>query len=293
MLQAIVEKGSVKEAAVSLHKTQPALTMAIRKLEEQLGFELLDRQQYRLSLTERGRMFYQEAELVLYDLSQLREFANELSRGNEASFSISYEQMCFNSAINNVLIRTFGNFKATRFNISGGSRFHSLQSLIDGSADLGIGPWFHLFHGEGNFESIPIGKMEIILVASPKLLDASTISHSRQLSRFPSINIQQTELHFDSEKLTFIRGLQQIKVADFFTMKSLLLDGAGLAIISKEQCQEEIERGLLQQITLEDIEPSLEAELRVFRNSARRHGPVAEYIWAKFVKLAKSKGYQV
>ena len=57
ILDAIVQSSSLSQAAVTLHKTQPALTLAIKKLESELGFELLDRNQYRLCLTEKGRIF--------------------------------------------------------------------------------------------------------------------------------------------------------------------------------------------------------------------------------------------
>ena len=105
---------------------------------------------------------------------------------------------------------------------------------------------------------------------------------ARQLNDFPSLNIQESQLPFDSDKLTFVRGMQQIKISDIFSLKSLLLDGAGWAVISKHQCAEEIEDGRLEQIVLEDVESSIEAEVRVFRQHARQHGPVAEFLWSQF-----------
>ncbi|MDP5214175.1 LysR family transcriptional regulator [Pseudoalteromonas tunicata] len=58
ILAAVVECGSLKKAAEQLHKTQPALSMAMQKLEAELGFLLLDRQHYRLSLTPHGAIFF-------------------------------------------------------------------------------------------------------------------------------------------------------------------------------------------------------------------------------------------
>ena len=46
ILDAIVQSASLSGAAQKLHKTQPALTLAIKNLEAQIGFELLDRSKY-------------------------------------------------------------------------------------------------------------------------------------------------------------------------------------------------------------------------------------------------------
>ncbi len=90
ILDAIVQSSSLSQAALKLHKTQPALTLAIKKLESELGFELLDRSQYRLHLTEKGRIFYREARLLLNANSELSSLAKELALGNEANYKICY-----------------------------------------------------------------------------------------------------------------------------------------------------------------------------------------------------------
>ncbi|MBH0051727.1 LysR family transcriptional regulator, partial [Pseudoalteromonas sp. SWYJZ19] len=66
ILDAIVQSASLSGAALKLHKTQPALTLAIKNLEEKIGFELLDRSKYRLQLTEKGRIFHREAKQLLH-----------------------------------------------------------------------------------------------------------------------------------------------------------------------------------------------------------------------------------
>ena len=68
ILDAIVQSASLSGAALKLHKTQPALTLAIKNLEAKIGFELLDRSKYRLQLTEKGRVFHREAQQLLLSL---------------------------------------------------------------------------------------------------------------------------------------------------------------------------------------------------------------------------------
>jgi DNA-binding transcriptional LysR family regulator len=52
-------------AAERLHVSQPSVTVAIRKLEEELGIQLLDRSQKRIAVTPEGRVFLQRVEEIL------------------------------------------------------------------------------------------------------------------------------------------------------------------------------------------------------------------------------------
>ena len=49
------------EAAETLHTTQSTLSKQIMKLEKELNLQLLDRRRRSATLTEAGKMFYEEA----------------------------------------------------------------------------------------------------------------------------------------------------------------------------------------------------------------------------------------
>ena len=59
MLEAVVTHGNYRAASEHLHKSQPALSVGIRNLEEEFGITIFDRTEYRSQLTEQGRVFYQ------------------------------------------------------------------------------------------------------------------------------------------------------------------------------------------------------------------------------------------
>lgn len=62
MFVAIVEERTMHKAAARVHRTQPAVTMAIRKLEHEIGASLFARStRHDLSLTAAGRTFHQYA----------------------------------------------------------------------------------------------------------------------------------------------------------------------------------------------------------------------------------------
>lgn len=56
-LLAVRDAGSFTKAANSLHVAQPAISMAIAKLEQQLELRLFDRQDRAVRLTPEGRCF--------------------------------------------------------------------------------------------------------------------------------------------------------------------------------------------------------------------------------------------
>lgn len=285
MLDAIVSTQSLSKAANKLHKTQPALTLAIKKLEQELGFELLDRTQYRLTLTEKGKLFHREAVQLLIAQSHLSQLASELALGNESNFKICYEQLCHAPLYNDIICEAFTEFQSTEFSVSSGKRFASLEQVNKGLADLGIGPWFDLFHATGDLESLPIGKLDIGIVCADDLVPKQI--NYEQLQHYPCLAMFESEMSFDSERLSYSKGSAIMKIDDIATLKSFLVSGAGWAMISIGHCQAELDAGLLQQVEVLDREHMFSAQIRVFRQHATHHGPVARAIWQGFKQASE------
>src|SRR5882672_2357517 len=52
---AVAGEGTFTAASAALHKSQPAVSKLVRNLEDELGVQLFDREQYRATLTDAGR----------------------------------------------------------------------------------------------------------------------------------------------------------------------------------------------------------------------------------------------
>jgi len=67
----IAEKGNMNRAAEALFISQPSLSAAIKKLEEELKIELFERRGHHIALNHSGRMFLEHAKKMLaeYDLA--------------------------------------------------------------------------------------------------------------------------------------------------------------------------------------------------------------------------------
>ena len=69
---AIVDHGSLSRAALVLHVAQPALTQQLRRLEEELGAQLLHRSAQGVLSTDAGKVFYEHAQAILKQVGDAR-----------------------------------------------------------------------------------------------------------------------------------------------------------------------------------------------------------------------------
>ena len=72
-LDMIIEHKTMSRAANALYISQPALTISINNLEEELGFKVIQRGEDGYILTESGKRFYRHAKLVLSSFTNLEE----------------------------------------------------------------------------------------------------------------------------------------------------------------------------------------------------------------------------
>lgn len=77
-LKALVQYGSFSLAAEKLQITQPALSLQTGKLEEELGFRLIDRRKRPLQLTPEGETFFGKALEILKLVSDLKKVSFEM-----------------------------------------------------------------------------------------------------------------------------------------------------------------------------------------------------------------------
>jgi len=79
---------SFTRAAEQLFVSQPAVTNAIRSLEDELGIQLFDRSQKLVVLTTEGRVFYNHVENVMQDVSKTIAEVNDLKNLNSGTITI-------------------------------------------------------------------------------------------------------------------------------------------------------------------------------------------------------------
>lgn len=71
--QTIVEEQTIRAASIKLNIAQPALSIELKKLEQELGVQLFERKNRGLSITKEGRILYQKALKILQMSSNIKE----------------------------------------------------------------------------------------------------------------------------------------------------------------------------------------------------------------------------
>lgn len=75
----VAETGNMTKAAAVLHVSQPSLSIAIAKLEEELGVKLFDRMGNRIYLNPLGTRFLQKTNDIMRELAETKDEISELA----------------------------------------------------------------------------------------------------------------------------------------------------------------------------------------------------------------------
>jgi DNA-binding transcriptional LysR family regulator len=86
----LAEQLHFARAAELLHLTQPALSQQIKALEDDLDVRLFDRTKRKVTLTEAGSYFLQEAQLTLNQAERAQTVARRVARGQLGSLRVGY-----------------------------------------------------------------------------------------------------------------------------------------------------------------------------------------------------------
>jgi len=100
---AVCDSGSFTKAAKEVHLTQSAVSLQVKRLEEQVGLPLILRNSHRLGLTEEGEILLQYARRIL---SLFREASSRLKRNIDAVIRIAVPEY-FHLGELNYILRSF------------------------------------------------------------------------------------------------------------------------------------------------------------------------------------------
>ncbi|RVT46872.1 LysR family transcriptional regulator [Rheinheimera sediminis] len=281
ILDAVANSESLLQAATKLHKTQPALSMALKKLEQECGFTIVDRSQYRLQFTQAGQRFYQQAQQLLHQSAQLKSLAQHLSRGAEASLAVAFDEAVDLALFLPAIRQAQHQFPHTELQLSCDYRLQALEKLKNQQVDLAISPWFPVFISLGDFETVAIGHFDILCVASPEFLQQLTepLTRQEQLAELPQLVANSEALDFDSGKLLPLQSARRVKVNNSLCMKQALLAHLGWGMVARHQVAAELASGALVQLKPLEFPKHIRGEVHLARHKDQQPGPVAKAIW--------------
>ncbi|MCW3480853.1 LysR family transcriptional regulator [Neisseriaceae bacterium JH1-16] len=274
---AVVKAGGFQAAAVTLHRSHPAVFAAVAKLERQLGLTLLDRSGYRVGLTEAGRSFHARAQLLLGELAGLRSHAAQLAMGVESELHVVIGDLCPRPLMLGLLARFFAHCPDTRLHLHFEAVTGPIERLKAGEADLIL---HRVDQADPAVEWFDLGTVRLIPVLAPGLLPADLPRPTRpaQLRGLTQCVMRDTA-NVPSPGTAFgIDGAHQCTVPDQLMKKEVILQGLGWGHLPGFLIEEELQSGRLESIAGRHL-PGRSEALVAARRADRPHGPVASRLW--------------
>jgi DNA-binding transcriptional LysR family regulator len=282
-LLAVATEGSFQAAATRLHRTHPAVHSAIKQLEQRAGVALLDRSQYRVSLTAAGRAFGAHAAAVLDQARRLSDFSDQLARGEESDLRVVVGDLTPTTPLLPQLKRFFAAWPRTRLHLHFEALSGPWERLHAGDADLIV---HHVDKSDTRLEWVDLVQVTLVPVAAPASLPFPVTRSLTPARMLQAVQVIIRDTARDSSKDYFvIEGASNWTVGDQHTKKELIVRGMGWGHMPLHMIDKELRSGKLVSLEGRHFKRS-RLDIVVARRADRAQGPVASALWEAIVGAA-------
>lgn len=254
----VAKCGSLTKAAEELYISQPAVSQAIKQLENQLGATLFNRTHRGMELSvQGGKIIYPKVEEALSLLDSAENTLIELKTTATGTIRVGATDSIFSNLLADKIAEYHDKYPAVKFDLITGTTLDTIAQLKDNKCDI-------------VFLNLPVDDKEVMLSGSVSLLSDIFVASDRfpelkgravsikTLQEYPLLMMEQNTVArraVDGYLATLGLSLQpDIEVANWDLMLKLAVKGMGIGCVPREYCQKELESGELFEI---DITPAL------------------------------------
>lgn len=233
---AVSNTGSFTRAAERLYVSQPAVTNAIRSLEDELGILLFDRNQKLAALTAEGRIFAAHVEQVMHGISQTIEEIDAIKSLAGGTLKLGISPLCALPA----LMQEIGKFHEQYPSIN--LKFFEYEDdtligyLIDDKIDMAV----LSARSEGSsLEYLPLAAEEMVLCFNRR-------HPFHRKNTVTLTEIKQENVIMPSARCGFHRCIMdmlgnmcqwQMEVSQIQNIKGLVAAGMGVSLLPEAICE--------------------------------------------------------
>ncbi len=277
IFEAVARHGAISRAATALHLTQPAVSMQIKQLEDQIGLKLIEFIGKRLHLTEAGQELRGHAERIAAQLTELDRAMNQF-RGLERGVLRLSVVSTANYFLSPVIAAFNEKYPGVRISLTVDNRERVLASLTDNQADLAVTgqpPEAADIAGEGFMDN------PLVVVASPahKLatraqLPLSALAGETLVLREAGSGTRATvERFLAAHKIVWRPGCE---LSSNEAVKQAVQAGLGLGIVPRQTLDLELETGRLKILPVDQF-PLLRRWFLLHRNDKHLSGAAVAF----------------
>jgi DNA-binding transcriptional LysR family regulator len=275
---AVAGEGTFTAASSALHKSQPAVSKLVRNLEDELCVQLFDRQQYRATLTDAGRLFHERAASVIESSEALRTFGKQLAGKIEAIVRLAVEAVTPLTPVMQILRATQKRYPAVRIELTTERLAGAAAALHEGRADLVV----------ATKVGIDAAKLELAHFRTVRIVPVARGDHPLAAARgpvprallraHPQIVLRDSAHGTDAPSLNVLEGGVRWHVTEVAAKKEVILAGMGWGGLPEHVVADELTSGTLVALEVPEFEAGA-MKLYAMRRRDRAHGVVASVLW--------------
>ncbi|WP_374515942.1 LysR family transcriptional regulator [Niveibacterium sp.] len=246
MLDAIDTRGSFAAAADALHRVPSALTHAVRKLEEDLGFDLFQKIGRRAVLTPAGRTLLDDGRALLRAAGELECRARRIATGWESELRIAIDGTLDAAALNPIIAEFYANYGGTRLKLMYEVLGGTWDALATGRADLVIGAVGDPPAG-ASYATRAWGTQEFVFCVAPHhpLADAPEPIPADLARQYRAIVVADTSRQLVARTAGLLDGQDTLTVPDIAAKAAAQRTGLGVGHLPLALAQRDAELGRL------------------------------------------------
>jgi DNA-binding transcriptional LysR family regulator len=278
----VATERSFSIAARKLHRTQPAVSQAVRRLEEELGDRLFDRSSRNGALTEAGQLLYEHAGRLLRLAADAEQAVRELQQVRRGRVVIGANEAAVHSLLP-LLDRFARDHPQAIVDVRRVASRQVASELLNRNLDLGV---LTFQPAEKGLSSVSLGTDELVMLAHPD----HPLARRRRVS-LEEVGRETVIAHNDPsparERVLRVYERRhariniQISLPSLDGIKRAVEMGMGVAVLPRRCALTEIARGQLAAVKVAGLGSTRQVRLIFRRSSELPHATQA------FLELAR------
>ncbi len=267
---AVATDRSFSAAARRLNRTQPAISQAVRRIEDELGERLFDRSSRDGTLTEAGRLLHDYAQRLLTLAGEAQTAVQELQQMRRGRVIVGANEAAVHSLLPHIE-RFAAQHPQVAVEVRRVPSRQIAEAVLDRSLDFGIITFHPAARG---VQTIPLGADDIVLLTSP----GHPLATKRRVT-IEEVGRQVVIAHNDPSPTRdrVLRAYERRQTAINIRLSLPSLDGIkravemgiGVALLPRRCALTEIARGHLVAIKVPELGAPRQVRL-VFRRTGER-----------------------
>jgi DNA-binding transcriptional LysR family regulator len=281
VFKAIMESGSITEAAIMLRVSQPAVSKALKMLEAELGLRLFARTTKGIAATEEARALYTEVERTYFGMQNLARFASSLRDRKQGRIVVSTIPALGVAWLPAMVARFSATHPDVTVSLHSGNSTDAARLVGTGEFDLGIA---QLRSEEYNLARRKLFELEgVIALPAGHRLAAKPDIRAEDLAEETIISLGlEDEFRRRLGKAMDVAGVRYHSMIDAslgLTVCALVAEGCGIGIVDSEAAR--VQRRL--DIVFRCLNPKIRVPIFIFRQRNRTISKLAEAFSASLV----------